>query len=250
MNGITHKLGWATTAVNLGIFARHECLLGKKISVYVETPNLKNVNLQFEKDWKRKYCSRFAKVPAEAHMSYTLTHRRIFPKCSGTYHRTDLTIGVNTEWNVKPITSQKCVKVVLKTTTTTTTTKNVVWNISWQSVHCKSSPEDFHSKGHRLKVHRLSLWNLRFTLLHMSKKKSCVPVYCLRARKTPSSKLPHLLIYVMVKCSEVELSNLLATYELYNVKKPQRRLRVFDTCWSSVTRVVESSFQKPYLTIT
>lgn len=63
----------------------------------------------------------------------------------------------------------------------------------------------------------------------MSKKKSCVPVYCLRARKTPSSKLPHLLIYVMVKCSEVELSNLLATYELYNVKKPQRRLRVFDT---------------------
>lgn len=54
----------------------------------------------------------------------------------------------------------------------------------------------------------------------------------------------------MVKCSEVELSNLLATYELYSVKKPQRRLRVFDICWSSVARVVESSFQKPYLTIT
>lgn len=31
----------------------------------------------------------------------------------------------------------------------------------------------------------------------------------------------------MVKCSEVELSNLLATYELYNVKKLQRRLRIF-----------------------
>lgn len=47
------------------------------------------------------------------------------------------------------------------------------------------------------------------------------------SRKTPISKLPHRLIHVMVKCSEVELSNLLATYELYNVKKLQRRLRIF-----------------------